>query len=105
MNLDSLETTALNAMLEAFEQCASEVVERQATSSGFFTVIKCERPILPFTQESERTWQFSHPDLIEGGFFVCWPLSDIALCLEAVSNSGRWPLEVTAIQAPQPPLR
>nr|WP_158457825.1 hypothetical protein [Pseudomonas fluorescens] len=105
MSLDVLEATALNEMLESFEQHSSEVVERQITSAGFFTVIKCEKSILPFTQQSERTWQFSHPDLRDGGFFVCWPLSDVELCLEAVSNSGCWTLNVTTIQAPQHPLR
>ncbi|NIE73511.1 hypothetical protein F3J44_14230 [Pantoea sp. Tr-811] len=105
MNFDFLETTALNGMLDAFEQCTSQVVERQATSAGFFTVIKCEKSILPFSQESERTWQFSHPDLIDGGFFVCWPLSEVEICLEAVSNSGHWPLEVKVIPPPESRLR
>jgi hypothetical protein len=91
MQLESLEVMALQEMLGVFEQGSSEVIERQPTPAGFFTIIRLGGSVPQLNQESERTWKFKHPRLSDGGFFVCWPVSDVDLCLEAVSNNGSWP--------------
>jgi hypothetical protein len=91
MQLESLEVMALQEMLESFEHESSKVIDRQPTPAGFFTIIRLGESVPLLNQESERTWKFKHPKLCNGGFFVCWPVSDVELCLEAVSNSGRWP--------------
>lgn len=91
MQLQSLEWKALQAMFVNVESKFIEVVERNVTPAGFFTIIKLNHSILPLSQERERTWKFEHPSLGAGGFFVCWPVSDDELCLEAVANCGGWP--------------
>ncbi|MEB2623759.1 hypothetical protein [Pseudomonas sp. YuFO8] len=91
MQLESLEVMALQEMLGNFEHGSSKVIDRQPTPAGFFTIVRLGESVPKLNQESERTWKFKHPKLSDGGFFVCWPVSDVELCLEAVSNNGSWP--------------
>ncbi|SDU95578.1 hypothetical protein [Pseudomonas mucidolens] len=94
MQLESLELKALLNLLERFEHQSSEVIDRQPTPAGFFTIIRLGESVPRLSQKSERIWKFKHPKLCGGGFFVCWQVSDVELCLEAVSNSGRWPSDM-----------
>ena len=91
MNLESLEVMALQEILGSFELESSKVIDRKTTPAGFFTIIRLGKAVPELKWQSEQVWNFKHPKLSGGGFFVCWVVSDNEFCLEAVSNSGNWP--------------
>lgn len=103
MQLDEVEMFALEhlfnasgagVVMPALNADHFRVQERAKTAAGFFSIIRCIRPLdsVPPVQEVCKT--FSHPRLRKGGVFICWVDSDLTLCLEGVAERKNWPSEL-----------
>lgn len=95
MQLNGLERFALGKLIahrpsidEALLSAATRVLERVRTPVGFYALIELPPGLCDLDHLPECEWKFRVGLQKRGGFFVCWPVGDSRLCLEAVCDGG-----------------
>jgi hypothetical protein len=113
MPLDQIEMFALSQLFAVDEIGSAsassghslfQVISREKTSSGFYSIIRCSLEGPWINAVTERCWTFDHASLSHRGVFVCWVNDDRTLCLEGFSCSGEWPSELLPTQLGPMPL-
>ena len=95
MQLSGLEGFALDRLMrgcswlnEALQSAATRVLERVETRLGFYALIELPPGSCDLSRLPECEWVFSLRSQKRAGYFVCWPVEDSRLCLEAVISEG-----------------
>lgn len=95
MQLNGLERFALGKLIAhrpsidaVLLSAATRVLERVPTPVGFYVLLELPPGSHDFDQLPECEWKFRFGLQKRCGFFVCWPVGDSRLCLEAVCDGG-----------------